>query len=204
MRQNPQTLRLQPRAARRAPAVQAALRDPSNDNFARKFQCSTCRIAYDVPRGQKAQCPLCQASAEVAQMREALLEMKNKLEAATNELNRLRPQVDLVLAMRDALDLIGVEDRTFLKSVAYRYRAGEAVTLHVTMAQTAGRRGRVERTPNGFLAKCPTGNEAHHCTSIGGLALAQYTRESLATVGPVTTMQHVMRALSGHLTPTGS
>jgi hypothetical protein len=34
---------------------------------------------------------------------------------------------------------------------------------------------------------------------MGGLALARYVSEGLATVGPITTMQHLMRAMSERL-----
>jgi hypothetical protein len=200
---NTGAIRLTPRGRLRSPSIQAPTRDPSNDDLARKYQCATCKVTYEVPRGHQAQCPACKAHVEVEQLRQALLEARNKLELQTNELNRLRPQVDLVTAMRHALELTGPEDRMFLKSVAYRHRAGDTVSLQVTTTQKRGRRDSVKRVPTGFLAVYRTGRESHQCTSIGGLALARYTHEGLTTAGPITTMQNLMRALSEYLTPTG-
>jgi hypothetical protein len=190
------------RIARR-PSIQAPIRDPANDAYARKYSCATCKVTYELPRGMRAQCPLCKAVAEVDQLRQALLEAKNKLELRTNELTKLRPQVDLVIAMRSALDLLGPDDRMFLKSVAYRHRAGESITLQVVTIQRHSFRGRVKRVPSGFVAAFQSAPETHMCTSMGGLALAQYVSEDLATVGPVTTVQHLMRAMSAHLVPQG-
>ena len=190
------------RPARRPLSIQAPVRGQSTD-YSRTYRCATCVITYELPQGQKAQCPACKAMAEVGQMRQALLQANNKLEQLTNELNRLRPQVDLVIAMRQALDLTGAEDRAFLKSVAYLHRAGEVVTLKPLLVLEAGRRNRGRRpTPNGFVAVIHGREETHRCTSIGGLALAQYTQEGLASVGPITTMQHLMLAMSAHLTGT--
>lgn len=186
----------------RGPSIQAPMRDPANDRYAKRFACARCKITYDVPEGVRAQCPLCDAQAEVDQMRRALLEANNKLELQTNELNRLRPQVDLVAAMRQALELADSEDLTFLKSVAYRCRAGEPVSLKVMLVMPAGgprqRRGRAMK-PNGFVAVFRDHEETHRCTSMGGLALARYVGEGLASVGPISTMQHVMRAMSEYL-----
>lgn len=185
----------------RSPSIQAPVRDPSNDDFARKYSCAACKVTYEVPRRQQAQCPLCKARAEVDQMRQALLETKNQLERQTNELNRLRPQVDLVMAMRQALELVELEDRMFLKSVAYRNRAGESISLQVMAPR---RRGTAKRVPSGFVVVCRGRTETHKCTSMGGLALARYVAQSLATVGPVTTLQHLIRAMSEQLTPAGA
>lgn len=194
-----------PSRPRRRPSIQAPFRDPSNDDIASKYTCATCRVTYELPRRQKAQCPLCKAEAEVDQLRQALLEARNLLERQTNELNRLRPQVDLVTAMRQALELIETDDRTFMKSVLYRHRAGESISLQVLTTQKRGKRGRVRAVPNGFQAVSRSGTEAHICTSLGGLAMAGYVKESLATLGPVTTMQHVLRAMSDQLAlPGGS
>lgn len=188
---------------RRRPSIQAPTRDPANDAIARKYTCATCTVTYEVPRGQRAKCPVCVAEAERDQLRQALLEAKSILERQTNELNQLRPQLDLVIAMRDAVEILGSEDRAFLKSVAYRHRAGEVISLKVITTTQTGRGGSIKRRPTGLLAVYATGNEPHQCTSLGGLAMAQYIRNSLASVGPITTMHHVMLAMSDQLTPAG-
>jgi len=196
-----------PIATRRRPSIQAPVADPANDQIARKYSCATCKVTYEVLRNQAAHCPVCAAEAERDQLRQALLEANNRLERQTNELNQLRPQVDLVLSMRQALDLLDADDRMFLKSVAYRHRAGESISLKVISAQRHGssaRAGRrVPRVPTGLLAVHRCGTETHECTSLGGLAIAQYVRDGLATLGPITTMQHLMRAMSDQLTPAG-
>lgn len=162
-------------------------------------------VIYEVPRGRQAQCPVCKAEDDVDQLRQALLEARNLLERQTNELNRLRPLVDLITAMRQALEVLGPEDRMFMKSVAYRFRAGETISLQVFARSQRGKRrpSSTNSEPIGFVAVTRTGNERHECSSLGGLAMAEYVRDSLTTVGPITTMQHLMRAMSNELTPAG-
>jgi len=163
----------------------------------KKFACATCRISFETPEGQRAKCPLCESQKDRMQLLEALRELKDRLERTTNELARLRPLVDLVAAMHTALKVTGVDDLTFLKSVAYRYRQDGSVTLEVLN----GVRGATMSAPVGFLAKSKVGEaEIYQCTSVGGLTLAHYVAEAMRSVGPQTAMQHLVRAMSDHLT----
>lgn len=184
-------------------SVVSRVRDPGNDVFAQKYACATCKITYEVPRGQKSKCPLCESRDEHRLVLEALRDHRDRLERATNELARLRPLVDLVAAMRGAVAETGPDDLVFLKTVAYRFRQDGSVTLKVLTGRGKGNK----QIPIGFLVvparrtarslQCEP--EVHTCTSIGGLALSRYVAEALRSVGPQTTMQHLVRAMNDHL-----
>lgn len=184
----------------RPAVIQGRVSAATNDNLAGKVACARCQITYEVPRGFRPKCPLCDAKSEVDQIRQALLESQNKLEMLTNEVGRLRSQVDLVMAIRDALEITGVEDLTFLKSVMYRYRDDRSVTLKVTHGGSPLRGRASAARANGFVAMVKGGApEAHACSSAGGMAVAAYLAEGLRTTGPVSTMQNLIRAMNQHL-----
>lgn len=182
----------------RTGSVVSRVNDPGNGGFTQKYACATCQITYEVPRGKISKCPLCVSRESEQQLRAALQEHRTRLERAINELNRLKPLLDLVVAMRSALEVTGPEDLTFLKSVGYRFRDNDSIRLKVL----SGRNKDNRTTPIGFVldhmqARDP---EVHKCTSIGGLALAGYVEQSMRTVGRHTTMQHLLHALNDHLT----
>jgi hypothetical protein len=169
-----------------------------DSELAVRYHCEHCRIDY-YDDSRSPRCPLCEALREVHELKAALLETRNNLEQAANSNERLRIQVDTTAAIRQALELIGTEDLTFLKSVLYRHRAHRDIALKVTHNRA--------RQPNGFIAN-PRGGEpeGHTCTSMGGMAIAGYVEEAINTVGPPEAMKLLSRALQsrlavGHATP---
>ena len=163
---------------------------------ATKYACSVCQITYYVPIKQKAHCPLCDAARRVTELQAAMTVVRNQLALREAEFVRLQTTVDLTQAMRNALDIAGEDDLTFLKSVLYRFRDDKA---SIGLRVTHGGRATVRATSapvNGFLA-LPRGlePEAHICTSIGGVAIAGYFDEAVRTAGTPFAMTVLIRAL---------
>lgn len=173
--------------------MQARTSDQDAESVATRMACSKCQITYYVVKNRKATCPLCDAEHRILELQAAMSGMRNQLEQAENSAARLKAAVDIVSAMRLAGDALGDEDRIFLKSVLYRFRAERgSITLRTT-------HGGTERRPaaNGFIAVPRIGEpEAHLCTSIGGVAIAAYYEEADRTFGSAQALSTIMKALN--------
>lgn len=139
-------------------------------------------------------CPLCRARHELQEVKTGLLVMRNKLDRLTDQLAKLEPHVDLVVAMRMAMEVADSNDRTFLKSVLYRYRDDKS-TLSMKPIHT-----RPNQPVNGFLVTVRhADSEAHICTSPGGVALAGYYDEAVRTGGVATAIAVLIKAVNQSL-----
>lgn len=166
-----------------------------------KYSCSECQIFYYMPDGAKARCPLCEERQVVKGMRDAVFQMTNANHELQNELERLKVQVDTLTAMKTSLDLISMEDLTFIKSVVYRWQANRGhVAIKPTHGIPSGRGKRRASKVDGFVALFRDGEaEVHICNSVGGLALAGYLEEAVALGGQIKAMEVLARAVLQHL-----
>lgn len=164
-----------------------------------KYSCSECRIFYYMPEGSKAICPLCSQNRYIVKLEEDAFQERNRLNAAFNEIERLKVQVDTLSAMKVALEATSVEDLTFLKSVLYRWQDERRnVALKPTHAAPKGR-GKKSKV-DGFIALFRGSDpEVHQCNSVGGLALAGYLEEAIMLGGQMDAMKVLARALLKHL-----
>lgn len=189
----------QPKLRTRTSTLQARHGEQDNLPYATKYSCSTHLVSYYAPVNSPVHCPVCALEEEVEQVRTRYQTLANELEMARNKLERLQPQVDLVTAMRGALEVTEKDDLVWLKTQMYQYKIDKSVTLKVTHGKIAGskrrRRADTER-PNGFMA-LPRGGEpeGYLCTSIGGLAIADYFDEALHTVGSAQAMGMLLKAM---------
>lgn len=164
--------------------------------FNDRVACSKCQISYYVPLGYKPICPLCDAEKRITELRRALYQAEQHAIKAEAQAHQVQTHVDIVLAIRDALEIMSVDDLAFLKSVLYRYRERKA-GVQLKLIHGVPSHGRKKPPINGFLAVYQDGEpEAHECTSMGGLAVAGYYQEALQLAGSAKAMEHLHRALS--------
>lgn len=167
----------------------------------RQFKCSRCSIYYSQVFGPKAtifggNCPLCKAEADRELMRTSMVNLTAKVELLEKQNGQLDGQVNIQRNFKDALEIIGDDDRTFLKSILYQWRANKSVTMKVTH-NTDGR-------AVGLLADHRYGDpEAHTCTSIGGMAVVAYYEQAMREMGSAKAMQLLLRSAQ-HLLPGAS
>lgn len=165
----------------------------------RKYSCTRHYIDYDVPDGYRRQCPMCALELRLSSTQQELKESVNQLALLKEQNTRLQQQVDVVNAIRSALDVIDDNDLNFLKEVLYQWKIDRSISLKVTHGPK--KRGKRQLPPpNGFIAM-PRGVDpwGHGCTSIGGMAIAGYYEEALNTVGSAKAMALMVRALSAYL-----
>lgn len=166
-----------------------------------KYSCSECEIFYYLREGNKAFCPLCEEKRATQQVRDALFQVTNANHELQNEMERLKVQVDTLTAMKTSLDLISLDDLTFIKSVVYRWQANRGnVAIKPTHGVPSGRGKRRSTKVDGFVAIFRDADaEVHQCNSVGGLALAGYLEEAVALGGSVKAMEVLARAVLQHL-----
>lgn len=188
------------RLSRRAPAyvstpVQARTVDQQDGlGVADRYACSSCRITYQVAQGERARCPLCDMKRRYLELQNASTMLRNQLELSEESRNALGVVADVVVAMQRAMDLVDLDDMTFLKSVLYRFRQDSTdISLGVLRAKAENGRSRVI----GFLAHPRYGDpEPRACTSVGGVALAGYYDEVSRSTGSVAALSTLIRAMN--------
>lgn len=179
----------------RQPTMQARLKE-QDSKLATRYSCSTHAITYHTT-DRKPLCPMCDLENHTVDVQESLKKLANQVELLHAENKRLRTQVDLVDAMREAIDIIGRDDLMFLKTVLYQWKIDRSIALKVTHG--ASRQSR-KRAPNGFIAMPRDGDPlGYACTSLGGLAMAEYLEEAINTVGSAQAMVLLVRAMARHL-----
>lgn len=144
----------------------------SSVETARRVTCPSCHIEYWVAPKHAPDCPMCRLGEQLRAVRDTNASMRERLERVEKENRLLRAALDEVTAIREALQLVGVEDLVFLKTVCYRYRNDRpSISLQSIHGQAPDGGG--ERRVIGLLAK-PRGqpSEPHICTSVGGVAIA--------------------------------
>jgi hypothetical protein len=158
------------------------------------FQCGIHDLEY---KAFRAGCPACEAEREMHLMRGALQKVKGELELIAAENHRLKIQVDIVYAIREAVEVLGDDDMAFLKSVLYMWRDEKSVGMKTTHG--ARKRGK-QAPPNGFIVMPRKGDPyGHLCSSVGGLAIAEYFDEAVNSVGPAKAMEFLVKGMSAHL-----
>lgn len=160
----------------------------------RGFDCGIHNVAY---RATQAGCPVCEAERDIKQMRAALKEVNGKLRVLSEENNKLRIQTDIVASIRQAASLLEDDDLMFLKEVLYQWRDEKSLGLKTTHGT---RRGRRRAAANGFIVMPRKGEPyGYACTSMGGIAIAQYFEEATNAVGPAQAMTYLSRGMAEHL-----
>lgn len=166
--------------------------------LATQYSCSSCGIRYSVPKGEKAHCPLCAEMRLVKDLRYALSEAIGKTASLTDTVNQLSAEVNRISAIRLALDVTNAGDRTFLKSVLYRYREDPLITLQSTYSSFGDKNSKRDR----FIVESRRtrgAHESHTCTSPGGIAIVNYYLEATREGGAKGAMKILMRALGQEL-----
>jgi len=159
--------------------------------------CKTCQFTFR-PSFGITDCPICERDVQIEGLRRDLYRAIHERDLVTDDAARMRRQLDLVVAMREAIDITGAEDMAYIKSVLYQWRDSKSVNLKVTHAPPPNRHSAAP--PNGFLAIQRNGDmHDHKCTSPGGIALAGYFEEASRTTGPVEAMKTLIKALNSHL-----
>lgn len=185
-------------ARRRATSEQGRTAEQDAEPYATRHKCSTHLIEYYAPSGKRARCPQCMMERDYDEMKAQLIARENELKIATNELNRLRVQVDVLGAIRAAIDALDDNDYLWLKLQMYQYKIDKSVMLKATHGKVAGGK-RLKRgdklPPNGFMTVPKHGDpEAHQATSLGGLAMAEYLDEAITCFGSAQAMGIMLRA----------
>ncbi len=160
-----------------------------------KHTCDKCQITYAVPTGDLAKCPACSLERVVDEQKVEILQLRNELKMATDRLVRAEREVNLQSAMRAAIELCDENDYAWLKTQMYQYKIDKSVILKPTHGRIAGQKSGQRMEVNGFMAVPRKGDpEAHGCTSMGGLAIAGYFDEAVASVGGAAAMATMLRA----------
>lgn len=161
------------------------------------FECGIHELSY---KSHRAGCPACESERALRDLRRANQELSGKLEIAYGELQKLRVQTDIVSAIREAADILDDNDMAFLKSVLYEWRDTKSLAIKTTHgAGLKSRRGK-RPAPNGFIVMPRKGDPyGHICSSVGGLAIAEYYDEATNTVGGARAMEFLVKGMSIHL-----
>jgi hypothetical protein len=161
------------------------------------FDCGIHKVTY---MAFKAGCPVCHAEREIEQMRAALQEVKGKMEVLTSENLKLRTQVDIVTAMREAALLLDDNDLEFFKVTLYQWRDEKSLGLKTTHGARMKQRKGEPLPANGFIVMPRAGDPyGHVCSSIGGVAIAEYFDEATNTVGSAQAMAFLVKGLAHQL-----
>ena len=184
--------------------MQGRTKEQPVPDIAVQFMCSLCGIRYTVPKGDHPICPLCDANKQIQQLRAALRQSSETAANTQEQVQRLKVELDDVEAIREAISVTGIEDLTFLKSALYRYRADPTISLQAL--QPSGNRSKKAQANRFVLEKRSGGYdtddqiyEGYVCTSIGGLAIANYFRNITRQQGAKTAMLRLTRAFSQEL-----
>lgn len=155
-----------------------------------KWTCSLCEITYRT-QDVNPRCPLCEMYKERVEFHNRLAEYEKQIADLEEQLHRATANVDFVVAVQNAADLLNTEDMAWLKSVLYRWRESKNMTLEAI----EGRNG-----PKGFIAEWRDGtSEQHMATSVGGVAIAGILRDVSQGFGKSVGLMTVAKAMSQHL-----
>jgi hypothetical protein len=155
-----------------------------------KWTCSLCDITYRT-QDVNPRCPMCEMYKERVEFLRQLAAAEAKAEELQEQLDRATANVDFVVAIQNATELLNPEDMAWLKSVLYRWRESKNMTLEAI----EGRHG-----PKGFLAVWRDGaTEEHMATSVGGVAIAGILRDVSQGFGKSVGLMTVAKAMAPHL-----
>lgn len=177
-----------------APKIRGKVADQDAEPYAIKYACATHQVTYYVPANSRESCPVCMLNDQHDYLVEENAKLRNQVERLTAERDRLRIEVDVASAMKDAVDILGQDDFLWLKTMLYRYKIDKTVAFKVSHDK--------KKKPVGFMAIFKVRGEepvAYNCTSIGGFAMAEYYEEALNVNGTQFAMGLLMRAFWKHL-----
>ena len=184
-------------AARRA-GNQAPAATQDAEEYAKKIKCEKCLIEYYVGLGDRMACPMCNLQRNYDEVRASLIQAQNEVQVLRNQNSRLQVQTDLQAAIRAALEILDDGDYAWLKAQMYQYKIDKSVMLKPTHGRLLNgkRPKRGEKLPpNGFMTMPRDGDpEAHACSSLGGLAMAEYLDEAISTFGSAQAMGIMLKA----------
>lgn len=129
-------------------------------------------------------CPACALQQLLDKVREERDELQGQVAEMTGHLNKAQSAVNLGKAMANAIDLLDARDRTFLKTVLYRWRDRKDVDLSVTEDR------------RNFL----TSEEMHACSSIGGAGIAGFYADAVHAYGRAAAIGMLQKAMGKELT----
>lgn len=161
-----------------------------------KRSCAACQIQYYVPREAEKTCPLCSAHQEIGRLQGVIHELRSDVQLAMQNSERLSVQVNELDAMRKALTVISKDDLAFVKSVVYRMKADETSVTLVATQDHDDRWLFLVRTKKAGAGRIA---EEHHCTSMGGIALAASFMQATKVSGTAQATRMLLRSLSQHL-----
>lgn len=163
-----------------------------------RHKCTEHLIEYYWPKGEKPRCPMCAQTAMIDDLRADNLALEGANKQMKSELQRLRVQLDIQTAVRSAIEVLDDNDYSWLKVQLYQYKIDKSVSLKPTHGKLEGgkRIPRGQKLPvNGFMTVPRKGDpEAHLCTSIGGIAMAEYLDEAITTMGSAQAMGMLLKA----------
>jgi hypothetical protein len=160
-----------------------------------KYDCGACNISYT---SMSPGCPLCRATREVKDLRQALVEAQNQLHLVHDQLNKSRMNSDILFNITEAAKMLGDDDRAFYKTVLYQWRDGKRIGALKVMHKAK------TTSAVGFIVSPRAGDPyPYTCTSMGGLAIASHYEEAARAAGPAAAMQVLARGLQA-LVPGGS
>lgn len=155
-----------------------------------KWTCSLCQITYWTMES-KPTCPMCDLYKQREQMLEQMAQYEQKIKDLTTQLNRAASNVDYVVAIQDAAELLSLEDLAWLKGVLYQWRETKSGNLKAIEGRTG---------PIGFLAEWPhQQSDQRICDSVGGVAIAGLLQEISQGFGSKVGLMTLSKALSKHL-----
>jgi hypothetical protein len=163
----------------------------------RRLKCAAHLIEYYLGEQDRPICPMCELERKWDEAKVEYLEMRGQLKAATEEVERLKVQVEIGTAIKSAIGILDDNDYAWLKTQMYQYKIDKSVHLKpIHDASGIADLQRGEKLPaNGFMAIPRAGDpEAHRATSIGGIAMAGYLDEALTCYGAAQGMGIMLKA----------
>ena len=173
------------------------------DQISSMYMCSRCAIRYEVPRGDKAKCPLCEAVKRLEAVETRAADLVEENRNLKQKLNSLASLTDHVVAIREAMLLVEGEDLVFLKQFMYLYRDDRSYTLSALVntprLNARGNRAKNQVRNELILTRGGRDPQRHVFTSIGGVAIVGYFDEMTREVGEKQAMAYLLRSLSLYL-----
>lgn len=160
------------------------------------FECGIHDLTY---RATSPGCPVCWHERERKHLQDAVRELNGKMNLLAEQNHALRVWQDLSVAIREASGVLDDNDMAFLKATLYEWRNEKSLTMKTTHGPRDKKKRR-PASPNGFIVMPRKGDPyGHLCTSVGGMAVAEYYDEALNTYGTIKAMEILVRGLAQHL-----
>jgi hypothetical protein len=178
---------------------------PDPGSTLERRSCAVCGITWYGLAGTAATCPLCDAFDQIAELRKALVVVQNELEFSNNELSRLTDSVNIVNAMRTAIEVADDRDIAFMRSIIVQYNENKSkVAVRALHGPRSKQFPRSQAPVHGLLMIVrPDDAYEHICSSPGGMAIAGYYEEAMLTTSQVNALAMFVKALAPSLVGDG-